>query len=343
MKTVGVDLWGGQMRGSGLNGPTRMVSAPIPRTRTVRELFVRAYAKFADACRAVDEPGVALVAVDETTGHAAGLARIRARVDRHVAAIVGRHDACDLYLAAHERLALRHLVVVVDPVTSWKRGDSGVSFRMLDLRTGEGMIDEEGRTLRGLRAEGPVVIRCGGYTIFALPLGDPTDWPASADDAWACLPERVYFDELERVPQGSLVRLPMVRPAGRTITSVVHRTHGPWDTGMQLVTGGDVAGTLVVRGPRGGGQILVGQQALSDGVLLGRYGRCDSAELGGDESVSRVHALLLLVGERLLAIDTSSTNGSREVGHKNARVIEVHGGSNLELGFKTHLRWSWAS
>ena len=35
--------------------------------------------------------------------------------------------------------------------------------------------------------------------IFAA-TGDPTDWPTSADEAWACLPERVYFVPAARAP-----------------------------------------------------------------------------------------------------------------------------------------------
>src|SRR5665647_1519914 len=110
MKTMCVDLWAGQVRGTRENTGTRIERVPVGvRKPGLRELFVGAYGSFADPCRAVDEPGLALVAVDEVTGRAMGLARVRARVDRHVTAIVGRHDACDLFLDAQEGLALRHL------------------------------------------------------------------------------------------------------------------------------------------------------------------------------------------------------------------------------------------
>jgi len=339
MKTLMVEHWAGQLRGGGRNNATRIVPVPLGGP-DVRTLFEGAYAAFADRCRAVDEPGVALVAVDERTGRAMGLACLRARVDRHVTAVVGRHDKCDLYLEGNEQLALRQFVVVLDPVRDWRPGSSEVSVRILDLRTTEGMIDEEGRTLRGLRSEGPAMVRCAGYAIFALPLGDPTDWPISASAAWDCMPERVYHDELARVPDASIVRALSPSSAHRT---VVTRMTGPRDTGMQLVSGRDHAGRLVLRSARGSVAIDVGHQALREGVLLGRYPRCDGPWLSDEASLSRVHALLLLVGDRLLVIDLASTNGTRQVGGADARVVEIVGETELQLGTAVFARWTWSS
>jgi len=342
MKTLITEHWVGQVRGKGQNVGTRIVRAVRLVGPDLRTLFERAYPAFADQCRAVDEPGVALVAVDELTGNAMGMACLRARVDRHVTAIVGRHDKCDLYIEGNDRLALRQLAVVLDPVSSWRAGISLVSFRILDLRTTDGMVDEEGRPLRGLRSEGPAMVRCGGCAIFALPLGDPTDWPAAASDAWECMPERVYHDELTRVPDASIVReLGVPNPQ---ITQVVIRTAGPRVTGMQLVSDRDLAGRLLMSGSWGQVAIAIGHQALREGVLIGRYARCDGATgLCVDMSISRVHALLLLVDDRVLVIDVASTNGIREVEGRDARVIELAGETELELGNATRVRWVWSS
>jgi hypothetical protein len=320
---------------------------PAVRPRAgLRELFFEAYAKFAPACRAVEEPGIAIVAVDEATGRAAGLVKLLARVQRPTAAIVGRHDHCDLFLSASDRLALRQLAVVLAPVENWERGSSSVRYRVLDLKTQDGMIDEEGRVLRGLRAEGPAILRCGGYAIYILSLGDPTDWPADARDAWQVLPERVYFDELERCPDGSMPRLRHI-PAQRlgtheTHQSVVMRTVGPRDTGSHLVGGGDVAGTLEIIGPHRRTLLSVGHDALHDGVLLGRYSRCDAVD-PDDASLSRVHALLLHDHDRLLMIDTASFNGTRISGEENARVVVLDRDLELVLGRKTRARWRWTA
>lgn len=345
MKTIGVDLWAGQARG-GDNRQTSYGSAvgmAVPR-RSTRELFIGAYAKFADLCREVDEPGLALLAVDEATGAPAGLVRLRARFGRHVAAVIGRHDQCDLYLDKHSSLALRHLAVVLDPVKSWRAGSTNVSYRVLDLRTERGFTDEDGKGLRGLRAEGPAFVRCAGHALFIMPIGDPSDWPQSANDAWGMLPERVYFDELRGDPRGSLTNLPKAEATrSSSHRSMIFRTTGPRDTGMGLVDHGDVAGTLDIIGPNLRGALSLGDQALRDGILLGRYARCDGAALLDDPSLSRVHILLLHVDDALLAIDTASRNGSHLPGQRKTRVIAVERDTELHLGKHTRIRWRWTA
>lgn len=346
MKTIGVNLWEGQERSGSGNHRTVMRPAVRP-CAGLRELFCEAYPRFAPMCRAVEEPGIAIVAVDEFSGRAAGLVKLLARMQRSTAAIVGRHDRCDLFLAGSDRLALRQLAVVLSPLASWERG-AAVPYRVLDLKTQDGMIDEEGRVLRGLRAEGPAILRCGGYALFILTLGDPSDWPDAAGDAWQMIPERVYFDELERCPDSSTPRIPHVvherhRAFDRdTHHSVVMRTMGPRDTGSRLVAGGDAAGVLEVVGPHRRMELAVGHDALRDGVLLGRYNRCDAVD-PDDVSLSRVHALLLHDHDRLLMVDTASFNGTRISGEENARVIVIDRDVEVVLGKKTRARWRWTA
>jgi FHA domain len=350
MKTIGVDLWGDQVRGSGGNNNVTCLrpTAATKLRKSFRELFIGAYTSFADRCREINEPGIALVAVDETTGRSQGLVRLTARVQRHVAAIVGRHDECDLFLSAHARLALRHLAVVLDPVADWRAG-ANVRYRVLDLRTTDGFSDESDRSLRGLRCEGPGLLRCGGYALFIMPLGDPTDWPAEPNDAWAFLPERVYFDELERSALGSAPRNAPGRGPSRIDHAVTHRsliirTHGPRDTSDgSLVESGDIAGTLELIGPRNRGTIRIGHDELRDGVLIGRYARCNNAQLADDPSLSRVHALLLQIDDAIVVIDTASLNGTREVDQPKARLIHLQGDTELVLGTATRARWHWVS
>lgn len=338
--TLGVSLWGGQVRGTKPNAPTMMGRVPrLPlRIQGARELFVGAYGRFRDTCRAFDEPGLAIVAVDEQTGRAAGVVKLCARVGRPVAAIIGRHDRCDLFLDGRDELSLRHLAVVLAPVTSWARGEPKIRYRILDLRTGEAMVDEEGKSLRGLVAEGPAIVRCAGYVLFFLALGDPTDWPAAADDAWAMLPERVYLDEItpNDLAQGSLPRMRMSRQDVRE--TFITRTGGPRDTSMRLAQG-DIAGTLELHTPHRELALAIGEAALRDGVLLGRYQRCDAMEAATeDTSLSRVHALLIQIDQHLLLVDTASTNGTFERGAP-ARVVIVDRTTELRLGKRTFARW----
>jgi hypothetical protein len=346
VKTIGIDLWDGQIRAGG-NAPTVMRPAVVPQIRRgTRDLFVETYSRFAPVCRSVDEPGLAIIAVDEKTMRAAGVVKLLARVGRSVAAVVGRHDQCDLYLRGNEGLALRQFAVVLAPVQSWAPGAKATQYRVMDLRTNDGMADEDGRLLRGIRAEGPSILRCAGYTFFILTLGDPTDWPTSANDAWQMLPERVYFDELENCAGGSAARLRLPRNDIRQ--SYIFRTQGPRDTGVISHTAVglvgdqcDLAGRLEIAGPHRHVVLDVGADALRDGVLLGRYGRCDASEALDAPSLSRVHALLVHEHERLLMIDTASYNGTRIIGEHRSRVIEIDSRLELQLGKHTRLRWHW--
>ena len=342
-KTIGIDLWAGQSRGVGVKNVAtcyRPVQRALSSPKAMRQLFMGAYTKFAGLCRDVDEPGLALLAVDEITGIPAGLVRLRARFGRHVAAIIGRHDQCDLYLSAQASLALRHLAIVLDPVQSWRRNSTTVRYRVLDLRTSDGFTDEEGKPMRGLRAEGPAFIRCAGHALFVLPIGDPTDWPESPSDAWEMLPERVYFDEMRCSPGGSLTNMPI----DVSRKSMIFRTHGPRDTvtGESLVDRGDHTGTLELMGATRSGRMTIGERALKDGVLLGRYARCDGAEMLEDLSMSRVHMLLLHTDDALLAVDTCSRNGSHLPGMGFARVIAVSDQTEIHLGKHTRIRWRWS-
>ena len=123
--------------------------------------------------------------------------------------------------------------------------------------------------------------------------------------------------------------------------TLIFRTHGPRDTGMALVEHGEVAGLLEVLGERRQGTLTIGDHALRDGVLLGRYARCDGAEMLEDLSMSRVHMLLLQTDDALLAIDTCSRNGSHLTGQSLARVIAITGDTEIHLGKHTRIRWRW--
>lgn len=295
---------------------------PVPRTADPYALFAATYDRFAPSCREVDEPGIVAVAVDELTGSLVGLCGIQACFGRPAIAVLGRHDRCDLPLWGDE-IALRHAAIVLDPVRSWAEG-ARVAYRVLDLRTTGGLVDEIGRPLCSFRADGPAILRCGSQLVFILPLGDPSDWPASAELAWAMLPQRVYLDECGGI----------AKPQAHT--SVVFRT--PPIRGSGDLIAGELAGTLEVTRPGHDFVVAIGKTALRDGVLLGRYERCDL--LGSlDGSVSRVHALLVQVHSQLILADLASTHGFGPLGGNRARVAELVDGSELWFARETRLRW----
>ena len=139
------------------------------------------------------------------------------------------------------------------------------------------------------------------------------------------LPERVYFDELKNVPEASMPKM-IARDFqnAQTHVSVIMRTQGPRETGDSLVMPGAGVGTLELIGKHHRGTLTLGHSALRDGVLLGRYARCDAAGIIDDPSLSRVHALLIDVEDAFLVIDTASRNGTRlrsgrRAGHRARR------------------------
>lgn len=267
------------------------------------------------------------IAVEEHTGVLVGICGLRASLGRATVGVLGRHDRCDLVLRGDD-IALRHLAIVLDPVTSWLEG-ARAGYRVLDLRTTSGIYDESGRPLRSFRADGPAVLWCGGLVVFLLPLGDPSDWPDCADQAWDMLPQRVYLDECGAV-----------RPR-HAATSVIFRTPPPVLHTAALVTG-DLAGTLDLEQPGHTAVLPVGCAALREGVFLGRYARCDVLE-SFDPTVSRVHAMMCELAGQLLLVDLASTHGVGTLGGPRSRIVELVDGAVVWIGRQTRLRWRVAS
>lgn len=360
-KTRIIHLDGGQERERGVNFQTEYAIFDAPRPGpSFRELFVHHYARIRQRCADIGQPGLVMVA---TRGrHLAGMLWLAAKVHTANAAIIGRHNISDLYLDGDDSLSLRHLAVILSPLAA--RADE-LRFRVVDLRTRSAFQDEQGRSFEALAAEGPVFLRCGDYALLCLITGDPTSWPASAEDAWACIPERVYLEANEAEPdRWQRMRRWMwrwsapgkARAHGTRIAGpVVHRSAaitqvqplaGPARAhASHLAEGEDVLGTLRLRTRGEVRHLRVGRAALQRGILLGRYDRCD---MGGhhmltSDRLSRVHLLVTDVGGRVYAIDTASTNGTQVHGHSSRydlRILPLERDLELNLGRgAVLLRW----
>lgn len=302
-------------------------------------LFVRHFDKLRALRAAHPEPGLALVAIG--LGGALETAWLEARPGRVAVATVGRHERADLHVGPDPGLSLRQLVVILEPLRgSW----TDLRYRLIDLRTHAGLVDERGRRLQALQSEGPAFVRCGSCAVLCLPTGDDLPWPESARDAWRCLPERVYFDD---VPAESR-RVPS-RPQGLARIETTIRTHaGPTASESELL-GFDERPVAQLRLQRASAADrrqhtvrLPGASALRRGVLLGRYARCDVTQAGhalDDPMISRVHLLILDVGGETYAIDTASTYGTSSRGeHVRAARLELGAELALAEGAVT-LRW----
>lgn len=323
---------GWRRRSRARNAPTVLgIRSPAPRTERLRTLFLSAYGELDKSCRDYPDPGLAVVAVSEETGRLAGFSCLPARPGDPTAAVIGRHGCADVYLSGSATLALRHLAIIVEPVLRWAAGHIDVRYRVLDLRSENGFQDETGRSLRSLTCEGPAIISCSGFALYLLPLGDPTDFPERASDAWEMLPERVYFDEVTRFPEGTNAAPLWARP--KRAHSRLMRTLPPLAFDQSLSDGSETrAGTLEVRGPGGSNRLAVSASSLDRGVLVGRYPRCNTGQCVVDESVSRVHLLIVRVAGRVQAMDTGSRNGTYAGGRPIPRITPIADGDVLIVG-----------
>ncbi len=298
--------------------------------RSFEELFITHYDAIRELCTRFDQPGVATIAIDSRKNQLDSSAWIAAKSGEPNTAIIGRHSMADLYLSNDPSISLRHLALIVEPVSSWERGELDVSYSLLDLRTGEGFEDEHGRRMQGLRVEGPSFIRCGDYAIFFMVTGDPTPWPERGEDAWQCLPERVFLDERLGDGTGShgyrarvaAQRQALAAPRTSTGRTFIQKTLGPLTIEHDLVRADDeVLGELRVRTSTRQTSFTIGTSALREGILLGRYDRCERSGVLADARISRVHVLLIEIGGSIWAIDVASTCGTWRI-NDNRRLVE---------------------
>jgi hypothetical protein len=313
-----VRLDAGQQREDAENTKTGVLLIDRPRIgRSFELLFKENYDHVRKVVTAFRQPGVAVVAFDFERGRPSGSLCVAAYPTRANSAIVGRHSIADLYLDADPTLSLRHMVLVVDPLSRMVSGSGDLRFRLIDLRTRAAFEDERGRRMEALAAEGPIFVRCGNYALFCLPTGDGQEWPASAEEGWQCIPERVYLEESSAEPDRWLrQKRPREAPAeDARLQKITHvqRGRGPARARRNLLAEGEQPlGTLDIYTENATQKLVIGATAARRGVLLGRYDRCDSNEetLLSDPNISRVHLLLLGIGGDIYAIDTASTNGT---------------------------------
>ena len=347
-----IDLLAGQERRQARNGCTMVAEAPAAWQRLLasridyRKIFLQSYGTIRSICAGFSHVGVALIAIDLKQRVVAGSVCIAARVGEPNVAIVGRHGQSDLYLEGDPSMSLRHLAVLLHPATSWEPQRQVVS--LLDLRTQGRFETEHGAKLDALVAEGPVFVRCGRFALLCLPVGDPSDYPASATDAWELIPERDYLDA-----QGAHHELGSPEPPRPLPPSSIvgERRNGS----VTLVPGLVLArGQLLASGERPVGYLTavagdrartvpVGPRALGRGVLIGRHGRCDQHDLLTDRCISRVHLMLRRVGERLFAVDLASTGRTFVVapeGLRPVRLIALEGKLDLAM-VHPGVRISW--
>jgi hypothetical protein len=303
--------------------------------RSFKEAFSRVFPQLDSVYRSLRTDGVLIAAVI----HGCELDRylhIPVSVQPEFA-IAGRHDQSDLRLTHDASVALRHVAFAVA-----RQGIDEIRIRVVDLQTGSGLRTEEGNVFEALIAEGPLFISVGEYQLFLLPTGALSRilWGTSAEDTWSAFPERVYLDR-RIAPLGGSGLYPLVShgPDRHTITRIVappeplSKRRLPGDLGERI-------GRLEVAVGQQKSGFTIHARDVKRGILIGRYERCS---LGvPNESLSRVHALIIEHGGKIWVVDTASTYGIFLDGER-VRQIPLSPKNRIELAASISLTWAESS
>lgn len=116
--------------------------------------------------------------------------------------------------------------------------------------------------------------------------------------------------------------------------TLITSQRGPTRIGIELVGADEQPlGALRLAAGASAQTFVLGARALDEGVLLGRYARCDThgASVIDIDGNSRVHLLVLRIDDVVYAVDTASTNGTYLAGEE-VRIARLSGGTGLVLG-----------
>ncbi|MBW2276895.1 MAG: FHA domain-containing protein [Deltaproteobacteria bacterium] len=294
------------MRESLKNQGTRI--AVFEPARISPELFAEAFARGFDrvaAHLASGDPGFVVVGFSQGMERSV-VRQIKLGRDSAIEpVVVGRHECADLVLSSNEALSLRHTLVLlrVD-------GEGRPVIRVLDLRSGVGIADAEGRFHYSIAADGPVCLSLASSALLVIPSGAKPPLGAGPKAAFDAInwPQPVPWIPAHSVEQ-RLAELSR-EPGSSSVVSVVI---GGTGAGKPVIRrrGGRRAGRLKLEFDGQSYEHPVDTYALRAGVLVGRYDRCDLSPItvAMPDVVSRVHLLLVSIEERTHIFDTGSTNG----------------------------------
>lgn len=296
---------------------------PLP----AREAFAVAYDRLNALARQVLGPAMLVAAVDH-------LGRVVQAVSIPAgrSLTIGRHPRCGLRLP-DDIISLRHLVAHARTVEF----GAAPAVQLWDLNTSRPFLTEDGQPNAAVLAEGMLYASVGPYALLFIPSRGPSEplWPARADEAWRALPPREFLER--HAPSADrLLRPRRLRRNGCEDYTPVHRVgplmllgqdEGPEDAWGEVV--------LHARGMREFHRIS--SRRLEHGVLLGRYERCGIA-LNAVPLLSRVHLILVRMGDEVLAIDTGSTHGTWR-NHIRVETTTLSDPDSLILATQLHLHW----
>ena len=292
---------------------------PLPRALWSQDLaaepFAAVFRKQFPALRAAwgaqSHEGVLIAAVDGN-GLFDAHAHLRLPSSGIAHLILGRHERCDVVLSRDTDVSLRHLLVRAT------RGPGGnLHLRAIDLRSRVGLLSEDGRRCEAIASRGPLFLQVGSYVLFLLPTGPHAKpWTDDADTTWRSFAPR---DQEILPPPQPLKSRAAPSPSAMKLATITIQSSSP--------QAGDLTSTHAVWSDQ-----------LERGILVGRDDRCSHGGLE-EGNLSRVHLVLLSVDDEVWAIDTASTNGTRQLGTAPFRQLRLSGEAQLVLADALTLKW----
>ncbi len=241
----------------------------------------------------------------------AGEPRLRTRLrfgsrNHPIALSLGRHTCCDL--PGLRDASLRHALVL-----AWPSAEHPVE--VIDLRSNTGLVVSSGKSVERLRGSGPMRFTAGSdevTVLYAAPNAPlEIDLPHELE-GWIDIEERRMLGELsDRLPSPP-----------KTNPSYVVRD------GVTLVRACD--GRVLDEGRHE--VIRASARQLREGLLLGRYERCDKHLMFSfDSGVSRVHAFVVEREGSLHVVDVGSSNGTFIIDARDGRPLRA-----LDAPYRAH-------
>jgi hypothetical protein len=315
----------------------------LPRLQptSLDEAYARARALDAPALRA---PGYRLF---WCLGDDEGYLDVFARSSSY--AVVGRHTRCDAVLGDDPTVALRHLLI-----RATRLADGTLAVRVLDLRTHFGFRLDGEASQRALVATGPLAMWVGMYALVALPSETPPPSvrpPTELVDA-PRLPVAAATTGTGHVSVTTLPPAPLLEDLAMSVSrsaNAANAANAANSANAANANGGsmerirhDLARVVLRRGEKAA-SIDLSESALESGVLVGRSERCASGLIDAlNESVSRVHLLLLREQGAVYAFDLASTQGTFAGGEPVRRVkLRDSGSAELRLASREPVFLEW--
>jgi len=300
-----------------------------------QKLFSRHWDAFRAAFEIHRRPGLLLMALDELSGEI-GRVWIEVTADKLRSITVGRHARCDLVIPEQRsEVSLRHLLLLA------RRGaDERIRTRLIELRTETAFSDESGRLLNAAVCEDTAFLRLGSLVLVLLPTS-AAPVAASADDAYAKIPKRLFLDERTGfAPPGEQLAALADRRDRFTSSTAISSVAAPEALRRsRSPEPAESVATLRLHYGRQRTEIAIAATTLERGILIGRYSRCDLGfDLSCAERLSRVHCLIIQDHDGPVAIDTASSN-RMTVDDQELRVIALTDGTHWDLANELELTW----